>query len=143
MTSLRRLGVRIALDDFGTGFSTLTWLQRLPVDRIKVDRSFTATIDRDLTSAALVRGVMALGEQLGLEVVAEGVKTEAELAGLRAAGCHLVQGYLFGAPAPAKEEPGRVGASRVEAALAEAWADRPSPAVGSGVQFPTPAALQP
>ena len=143
LTALRRLGVRIALDDFGTGFSTLTWLQRLPVDRIKVDRSFTATIDRDLTSAALVRGVMALAEQLGLEVVAEGVETEGQLAGLRAAGCHLVQGYLFGAPAPAKEEPGRVGASRVEAALAGAWADRPSPAVGSGVQFPTPAALQP
>lgn len=113
LTALRRLGVRIALDDFGTGFSTLTWLQRLPVDRIKVDRSFTATIGRDLASSALVRGVMALAKQLGLEVVAEGVETEDQLAGLRAAGCHLVQGYLFGAPAPAEQEPCRAGASHV------------------------------
>jgi diguanylate cyclase (GGDEF)-like protein len=98
LTALRRLGVRIALDDFGTGFSTLTWLHRLPADSIKVDRSFIDAVDTDPASFALVRGVLALAQEIGLEVVAEGVETEQQLRTLRAAGCRLVQGYLLGRP---------------------------------------------
>ncbi|GAA4972982.1 hypothetical protein GCM10023225_13080 [Kineococcus glutinatus] len=100
LAELRRLGVRTSLDDFGTGYSTLTWLQRLPVDQVKVDRSFTARVEHDPASLALVRGIVALAREVGVEVVAEGVETPEQLAALRAAGCELVQGYLFGRPAP-------------------------------------------
>jgi diguanylate cyclase (GGDEF)-like protein len=100
LAAIRHLGVRVALDDFGTGFSTLSWLQRLPVDRIKVDRSFTALLPDDRASEALLRGVVALGRELGVEVVAEGVETAEQLAMIRTAGCHLVQGYLLGRPRP-------------------------------------------
>ncbi len=100
LEALRRLGVRIALDDFGTGYSTLAWLQRLPVDQVKIDRSFTHRADHDPRTLALVRGVVALTDQLGLDVVAEGVETVAQLSALRANGVHMVQGYLLGRPAP-------------------------------------------
>jgi diguanylate cyclase (GGDEF)-like protein len=103
LAAIRHLGVRVALDDFGTGFSTLSWLQRLPVDRIKVDRSFTAMLPQDHASEALLRGVVALGEELGVEVVAEGVETVEQLATIRSAGCHLVQGYLLGRPMPPEQ----------------------------------------
>jgi diguanylate cyclase (GGDEF)-like protein len=103
LAAIRHLGVRVALDDFGTGFSTLSWLQRLPVDRIKVDRSFTALLPADRASEALLRGMVALGGELGVEVVAEGVETAEQLASIRSAGCHLVQGYLLGRPMPPEQ----------------------------------------
>ena len=96
---LRRLGVRVALDDFGTGYSTLTWLQRLPVDVLKVDRSFTGSLGSDPAASGLVRGVLHLAAELGLQVVVEGVETEEQLAVLHQVGCRLVQGYLLGRPA--------------------------------------------
>jgi diguanylate cyclase (GGDEF)-like protein len=101
LAAMRHIGVQVALDDFGTGFSTLSWLQRLPVDRIKVDRSFIAMLPDDGASVALLRGVVALGGELDVAVVAEGVETPEQLAVVRAAGCRLVQGYLLGRPAPA------------------------------------------
>ena len=97
LAELRHLGVHTALDDFGTGYSTLTWLQRLPVGRIKLDRTFTAELP-DPAAVRLVAGVVALAAQLGIEVVAEGVETHSQLAALSAAGCRLVQGYLLGRP---------------------------------------------
>jgi diguanylate cyclase (GGDEF)-like protein len=100
LSALRRLGVRVSLDDFGTGYSTLTWLQRLPVDQIKLDRSFTSGITEDAKSAALARGVVALTRELGLELVAEGVETPQQLTALRDAGFTRAQGYLWGRPAP-------------------------------------------
>ena len=100
LTELRRLGVRTALDDFGTGYSTLSWLQQLPVDRIKLDRTFTADLPGP-QARRLVRGVLALADALGIEVVAEGVETTEQLDALVDAGCRLVQGYLLGPPAPA------------------------------------------
>ncbi|WP_182111798.1 bifunctional diguanylate cyclase/phosphodiesterase [Actinotalea sp. JY-7876] len=100
MSRLRALGVRIALDDFGTGYSTLAWLHTLPVDQIKIDRSFVARLHTDRASLAVVRAVLSLAAELGLEVVAEGVEEEAQLAVLREAGCGLVQGYLLGRPGP-------------------------------------------
>ena len=100
LTELRHMGVRVSLDDFGTGYSTLTWLQQLPIDQIKIDRSFVAPLPGDRAATALVRGVVALCRELGIEVVAEGVETTEQLAALRAAGCQRVQGFLFGQPAP-------------------------------------------
>jgi diguanylate cyclase (GGDEF)-like protein len=111
LAAIRHLGVRVALDDFGTGFSTLSWLQRLPVDRIKVDRSFTAQLPADRASEALLRGMVALGGELGVEVVAEGVETAEQLATIRAAGCHLVQGYLLGRPMPPEQLRAHLGAT--------------------------------
>jgi EAL domain-containing protein (putative c-di-GMP-specific phosphodiesterase class I) len=99
LVSLRRLGVKIALDDFGTGYSTLSWLQRLPVDQVKIDRTFICALPADAASAGVVRGVLALARELGIEVVAEGVETPDQLAALRDAGCGLLQGYLLGRPA--------------------------------------------
>ena len=100
LSALRSLGVGIALDDFGTGFSTLTWLQELPADRVKLDRSFTTSLTASPKGPALVRGVLALAQQLGLEVVGEGVETPAQLAALHDAGCRLFQGYLLARPGP-------------------------------------------
>jgi EAL domain-containing protein (putative c-di-GMP-specific phosphodiesterase class I) len=98
LVELRRLGTVISLDDFGTGFSTLAWLQRLPVDQIKVDRTFTVELGRNGSSRALVRGILALAAELGVEVVAEGIDTDDQLRELYGAGCRLFQGYLLGRP---------------------------------------------
>jgi diguanylate cyclase (GGDEF)-like protein len=98
LVELRRLGAVISLDDFGTGFSTLSWLQRLPVDQVKVDRTFTAELGHYGPAQALVRGIVALARELGVEVVAEGVETDEQLRELQQAGCHLFQGYLLGRP---------------------------------------------
>lgn len=100
LAALRRLGVHVALDDFGTGFSTLTWLQQLPADRVKLDRTFTTSLSDGAPGRCLVRGVLALARELGLEVVAEGVETLEQLTALRDEGCTLFQGYLLGRPAP-------------------------------------------
>lgn len=100
MRELRQLGVRLSLDDFGTGYSTLSWLHSLPVDQIKIDRSFVMRLPDDGASVAVVRGVLALARELSIEVVAEGVEDAEQLASLRAAGCDIVQGYLLGRPGP-------------------------------------------
>ncbi|WP_199824797.1 putative bifunctional diguanylate cyclase/phosphodiesterase [Cellulomonas timonensis] len=97
LVELRQLGVRVSLDDFGTGYSTLAWLKNLPVDQIKIDRSFITALPEQ-ASVALVRGVLALAAELGVEVVAEGVELFEQLEALREAECHLVQGYLLGRP---------------------------------------------
>ncbi|WP_199424978.1 putative bifunctional diguanylate cyclase/phosphodiesterase [Actinotalea solisilvae] len=103
LVELRRLGVRISLDDFGTGYSTLTWLQSLPIDQIKIDRSFVKRLTTDVASAAVVRGVMALARELDIEVIAEGVEEQGQLAMLQDLGCSMAQGYLLGRPGPALE----------------------------------------
>ncbi|WP_298457338.1 bifunctional diguanylate cyclase/phosphodiesterase [uncultured Cellulomonas sp.] len=110
LSALRRIGVGVSLDDFGTGYSTLAWLQRLPVDQIKLDRSFTSAITEDGKSLALATGVLALARELGVEVVTEGVETVEQLTLLREAGFTLAQGYLFGRP-----QPGAAIAARAQA----------------------------
>ena len=94
---LRDLGIRIALDDFGTGYSSLGYLRRFPVDKIKIDRSFIGDIDSHDT-AAIVRTIIGLGQELGITVTAEGVETDAQLETLRKYGCVEAQGYLIGVP---------------------------------------------
>jgi diguanylate cyclase (GGDEF)-like protein/PAS domain S-box-containing protein len=97
---LRSAGVRIALDDFGTGYSSLAYLRRVPVDVLKVDRSFVQDVT-ERSGAAVVRAVVAMAESLGLDCVAEGVETDRQLATLRVLGCPGAQGYLLGRPQPA------------------------------------------
>jgi len=102
LSELRQLGIRISLDDFGTGFSTLAWLSTLPIDQIKIDRSFIRPLPSE-ASLALVRGVLALAREVGVEIVAEGVETLDQLHVLQQVGCELVQGYLLGRPGPTLE----------------------------------------
>jgi diguanylate cyclase (GGDEF)-like protein/PAS domain S-box-containing protein len=102
-TELARLGVRISIDDFGTGYSSLDYLRKLPVREIKIDKSFVSGMDADEGGAVIVRSVIDLAHNLGLEAVAEGVETAAVWTLLRRLGCDLAQGYYFGRPAPAAE----------------------------------------
>jgi diguanylate cyclase (GGDEF)-like protein len=99
-TALRTLGVRISVDDFGTGFSSLASLADLPIDALKLDRSFIAAMDESDSREALVAGVISLADRLGLPIVAEGIETAAQLAALRRLGCGYGQGFHLGRPAP-------------------------------------------
>ena len=101
LQALRDLGLHLEIDDFGTGYSSLSYLQRFPVETLKIDRSFIDEMDRNSESVAIVRAIMSLGKSLGLSVIAEGVERTAEAAKLKALGCHLAQGYLYGSPLPA------------------------------------------
>jgi EAL domain-containing protein (putative c-di-GMP-specific phosphodiesterase class I) len=103
LLELAGAGVGVAVDDFGTGWSSLHRLRRLPVDMLKLDRSFLAGVPEQAEAGAVVRAILDLGAALGKLVVAEGVETPRQLAFLVGQGCPLVQGYLIGRPAPASE----------------------------------------
>lgn len=103
MRRLRSLGVSIAVDDFGTGYSSLAYLHRLPIDILKIDRSFVQEMDSPSSAFPLVQAIVCLAHNLGLEVVAEGVTTEDQYAALREMGCDYVQGFLFYRPQTAEE----------------------------------------
>ncbi|EWH00998.1 putative bifunctional diguanylate cyclase/phosphodiesterase [Halomonas sp. BC04] len=100
MHQLKRLGVNLALDDFGTGFSSLTYLKCLPLDELKIDRSFVSDLDSDSNDAAIVETILAMAQHLGIEVVAEGVENEAQLDFLLNRGCRRFQGFHFHRPMP-------------------------------------------
>ncbi|NHZ94643.1 EAL domain-containing protein [Massilia sp. CCM 8734] len=100
---LRGLGVRLSIDDFGTGYSSLSYLKRFPVDIIKIDRSFVADVPHDADDAAIIAGIIALAHSLRLEVVAEGVETQAQLDYLRAQHCDLLQGWYLAPAMPADQ----------------------------------------
>lgn len=103
MRELKALGLTIAIDDFGTGYSSLSYLSRMPVDRLKVDLGFVHRMIKDRQDAAIVQAVISLGHALGLQVAAEGVESEEQLALLVQMGCDEVQGYLFSRPASAEQ----------------------------------------
>ncbi|WP_246088431.1 putative bifunctional diguanylate cyclase/phosphodiesterase [Phreatobacter stygius] len=121
-------GIRVALDDFGTGYSSLSYLRKLPLHRIKIDRSFVQDLKTDLQSAAIVKSVIGLATDLGIDTTAEGVETAEQLGFLRAHACGEAQGYLIGRPVDAAEamailrrQPKRPGAGAASAA------DKPLP----------------
>jgi diguanylate cyclase (GGDEF)-like protein len=103
LLKLHEAGVRLAFDDFGTGYASLNYLSRFPVSRIKIDRSFVGKITDDAEDAAIVRSLIAMAHNLELEVIAEGVETEAQAELLRHEGCQEAQGYLYSTPLPAAE----------------------------------------
>jgi len=100
VTALKDLGVRLVLDDFGTGYSSLQHLRDLPVDMVKIDRSFVANMEPGRPEAAIVGAVVFMCAALGMDVVAEGVEHEAQADLLRDMGCPLAQGFHFGRPGP-------------------------------------------
>lgn len=100
---LKTLGVRIAIDDFGTGYSSLNYLSRLPVDRLKLDKSLVHDLTTQWKDVAIVRAVIELGKELGIAVIAEGVETEQQFQVLKKLGCLQVQGYLLARPTSQKE----------------------------------------
>ena len=112
LADLAELGVNLALDDFGTGYSSLEHLKRLPVNELKIDKSFVMTMDRDPADRAIVASTAALGRSLGLRVVAEGVESAASASVLAAIGCDLAQGFHYSPPVPADQLPALVHAAR-------------------------------
>ena len=103
MDRLIRKGVTFILDDFGTGYSSLGYLRKFPVSKIKIDRSFISGFPLDKDCSALVHGIVALANSIGMQVVAEGIETKEQASLLRLIGCQEGQGYLFGKPMPLAE----------------------------------------
>jgi EAL domain-containing protein (putative c-di-GMP-specific phosphodiesterase class I) len=99
---LSQAGMTIALDDFGTGYSSLAYLSELPVDKIKIDRSFVRSLHERAASAKIIAAIVGLSRSLGVEVIAEGVETEADAQALARLGCDAAQGYLFARPMAAE-----------------------------------------
>src|SRR5690606_19775292 len=103
LIALRELGVRVAIDDFGTGYSSLSYLRQLPIDIVKLEKSFLTTVTSSASQLAVVEGILALADRLGLVVVAEGIDREEVRDQLLRSGCRYGQGFLFARPLPAGE----------------------------------------
>jgi EAL domain-containing protein (putative c-di-GMP-specific phosphodiesterase class I) len=100
LNELKAMGVKIAIDDFGTGHSSLNYLRQIPLDYVKIDRSFVSNITANPHDTVIIKSIITLAHSLGLKVIAEGVETEQQLHFLREHECDLMQGYLFSKPVP-------------------------------------------
>ena len=100
MNDLKKVGVLFSIDDFGTGYSSLSYITQLPLDRLKIDQSFVCNLGEDPRDDAILHTIIGMAENLGLQVIAEGVETDRQLAILRQYGCTQYQGYLFSKPVP-------------------------------------------
>ena len=100
MSALKARGVGFSMDDFGTGFSSLSYLKRLPLDQLKIDQAFVREVHSSPSDGAIARTIVALGQNLGLTVIAEGVETAVQRDYLASIGCHAYQGYFFSRPLP-------------------------------------------
>jgi EAL domain-containing protein (putative c-di-GMP-specific phosphodiesterase class I) len=118
LQQLSDLGVAISIDDFGTGFSSLSYVKRLPVDRLKIDQSFIRDVVSDTSDRAIVAAIVTLAHSLRMEVVAEGVETVEQLEYVRGAGCDAVQGYYCGRPMAATQFEDFIARDRQVAATA-------------------------
>ena len=98
LNQIRALGCQLYLDDFGTGYSSLSYLHRLPIDALKIDRSFVQAIDSEGNNSEIVEAIVVMAKSLGLQVIAEGIETEVQLTRLRHLKCLYGQGYLFTKP---------------------------------------------
>ncbi len=116
------LGAQIALDDFGTGYASLGCLSRLPIDRLKLDQSLIHRMATDKKSVIIIRSILALAKELGIDVLAEGIETEHQLAMITDLGCPRAQGYLLGRPMPAE---------RAQVVLRQSWGNRPATPIHS------------
>jgi diguanylate cyclase (GGDEF)-like protein/PAS domain S-box-containing protein len=114
MHRLQSLGLRFAIDDFGTGYSSLSYLKRLPIDTLKIDKSFVRDIETDQSGREIIQTILNIARSLKISVVAEGVETELQAVLLRQLGCHYFQGYLFAKPMPADEFRAYVDANAAE-----------------------------
>ncbi|MFL6719903.1 MAG: putative bifunctional diguanylate cyclase/phosphodiesterase, partial [Burkholderiaceae bacterium] len=103
LAKLKTLGLRLALDDFGTGYSSLAYLQKLPIDVLKIDRAFARGLGQESNDASIVQLILTLAQLLELDTIAEGVETAEQVAVLRRMGCHMGQGYFFSAGVPAAQ----------------------------------------
>ncbi len=124
LRELERLGVAVSVDDFGTGHSSLSYLHRLPIDTLKVDRSFVWQITESEETVAIVRAIVAMANSLGLQVIAEGVETEDQLSAVAEVGCQMIQGYLFSRPLNAEG----ISAMLIERQTSIPQREHPSPA---------------
>jgi EAL domain-containing protein (putative c-di-GMP-specific phosphodiesterase class I) len=102
LEEIKALGVRIAIDDFGTGYASLSHLQRMPVDLLKVDRSFVAALNDGGQSRELLEAILGVAQALSLRVIAEGIETPGQMTTIREMGCEMAQGFLTGRPSPAE-----------------------------------------
>ena len=103
MSAIKLLGVLFSMDDFGTGYSSLSYLTRLPLDQLKIDRAFVTQLPDNKSDAIIAQTIVTMGRSLGLNVIAEGVETEAQQEFLETHGCHASQGFLFSRPIPVDE----------------------------------------
>jgi EAL domain-containing protein (putative c-di-GMP-specific phosphodiesterase class I) len=103
LARLSSMGVRLAIDDFGTGYSSLSYLKRLPVNEVKIDKSFVLNMQEDDNDAVIVRSIVDLGKNLGLRVIAEGVETAVAWNALKEMGCDIAQGYVLSRPMPSAQ----------------------------------------
>ena len=112
LSEMHAWGLKLAIDDFGTGYSSLSRLKHLPVDILKIDRSFVSRVDEDIDNANMVRAMIDLAQNLGMTPLAEGIETQSEVEFLVENGCPFGQGYHLGRPMPASEIPAFIATTR-------------------------------